>query len=180
MVNPRKIRAAISIGDPNGIGIEIILKSLSKEEVLDKIIPIVFGSYNLIMNQAQALGQEASMLHSISEINNAKENRINILNVFDNCDYKFGVLDKVVSDFGILSLELAINAVKNKQADVLVTAPINKNAAYSQSFKFSGQTDYLSSFFNLEALMLMVADSLKIALTTDHICLLYTSPSPRD
>ena len=57
MVNPRKIRAAISIGDPNGIGIEIILKSLCKEEVLDKIIPIVFGSYNLIMNQAQALGQ---------------------------------------------------------------------------------------------------------------------------
>ncbi len=53
MVNPRKIRSAISIGDPNGIGIEIILKSLSKEEVLDKIIPIVFGSYNLIMNQAQ-------------------------------------------------------------------------------------------------------------------------------
>ena len=77
MVNPRKIRAAISIGDPNGIGIEIILKSLSKEEVLDKIIPIVFGSYNLIMNQAQALGQEVSILHSISEINNAKENRIN-------------------------------------------------------------------------------------------------------
>ena len=55
MVNPRKIRAAISIGDPNGIGIEIILKSLSKEEVLDKIIPIVFGSYNLLMNQAQEL-----------------------------------------------------------------------------------------------------------------------------
>ena len=169
MVNPRKIRAAISIGDPNGIGIEIILKSLSKEEVLDKIIPIVFGSYNLIMDQAQALGQEVSILHSISEINNAKENRINILNVFDNCDYKFGVLDKEVSDFGILSLEQAINAVKNKQADVLVTAPINKNAAYSQSFKFSGQTDYLSSFFNLETLMLMVSDSLKMALTTDHI-----------
>ena len=118
MVNTRKIRAAISIGDPNGIGIEIILKSLSKEEVLDKIIPIVFGSYNLIMNQAQALGQDVSMLHPISEINNAKEKRINILNVFDNCDYKFGVLDKAVSDFGILSLELAINAVKNKQADV--------------------------------------------------------------
>ena len=91
MVNPRKIRAAISIGDPNGIGIEIILKSLSKEEVLDKIIPIVFGSYNLIMNQAQALGQEVSMLHPISEINNAKENRINILNVFDNCDYKYDI-----------------------------------------------------------------------------------------
>ena len=87
MVNPKKIRAAILIGDPNGIGIEIILKSLSKEEVLDKIIPIVFGSYNLIMDQSQALGQEVSILHSISEINNAKENRINILNVFDNCDY---------------------------------------------------------------------------------------------
>ena len=169
MVNSKKIKAAISIGDPNGIGIEIILKALSNEGVLKKIIPIVFGSYDLIYSQAKQLGHETSMLHSISDISNWQEQKINILNAFDNCEYKFGVLDKSVSDFGILSLELAINAVKNKQADVLVTAPINKNASYSSSFKFSGQTDYLSSFFNVEALMLMVSDSLKIALTTDHI-----------
>ncbi len=169
MVNSKKIKAAISIGDPNGIGIEIILKALSNEGVLEKIIPIVFGSYDLIYSQAKQLGHETSMLHSISDISNLEEQKINILHVFDNCEYKFGVLDKAVSDFGILSLELAINAVKNKQADVLVTAPINKNAAYSSSFKFSGQTDYLSSFFNVEALMLMVSDSLKLALTTDHI-----------
>ena len=169
MVNSKKIKAAISIGDPNGIGIEIILKALSNEGVLEKIIPIVFGSYDLIYSQAKQLGHETSMLHSISDISNSQEQKINILHVFDNCEYKFGVLDKAVSDFGILSLELAINAVKNKQADVLVTAPINKNASYSSSFKFSGQTDYLSSFFNVEALMLMVSDSLKIALTTDHI-----------
>ena len=169
MVNSKKIKAAISIGDPNGIGIEIILKALSNEGVLEKIIPIVFGSYDLIYSQAKQLGHETSMLHSISDISNSQEQKINILHVFDNCEYKFGVLDKAVSDFGILSLELAINAVKNKQADVLVTAPINKTAAYSSSFKFSGQTDYLSSFFNIEALMLMVSDSLKIALTTDHI-----------
>ena len=169
MVNSKKIRTAISIGDPNGIGIEIILKALSNEGILEKIIPIVFGSYDLICSQAKQLGQEASMLHSISEIKNTKEKKINILNSFDNCGYKFGVLDKSVSDFGILSFKSAINAVKNKQADVLVTAPINKNAAYSSSFKFSGQTDYLSSFFNVQALMLMVSESLKIALTTDHI-----------
>ena len=169
MVNSKKIKAAISIGDPNGIGIEIILKALSNEGVLEKIIPIVFGSYDLIYSQAKQLGHETSMLHSISDISNWQEQKINILHAFDNCEYKFGVLDKAASDFGILSLELAINAVKNKQADVLVTAPINKNAAYSSSFKFSGQTDYLSSFFNVEALMLMVSDSLKLALTTDHI-----------
>ena len=169
MVNSKKIRTAISIGDPNGIGIEIILKALSNEGILEKIIPIVFGSYDLICSQAKQLGQDASMLHSISEIKNTKEKKINILNSFDNCGYKFGVLDKAVSDFGILSFKSAINAVKNKQADVLVTAPINKNAAYSSSFKFSGQTDYLSSLFNVEALMLMVSESLKIALTTDHI-----------
>ena len=91
------------------------------------------------------------------------------MNVFDNCEYNFGVLDKAVSKLGILSFESAINAVKNQQADVLITAPINKNASYSSRFKFSGQTDYLSSFFNVEALMLMVSEHLKIALTTDHI-----------
>ena len=149
MVNSKKIKAAISIGDPNGIGIEIILKALSNEGVLEKIIPIVFGSYDLIYSQAKQLGQETSMLHSISDISNSQEQKINILHVFDNCEYKFGVLDKAVSDFGILSLELAINAVKNKQADVLVTAPINKNASYSSSFKFSGQTDYSVSYTHL-------------------------------
>ena len=169
MVNPKKIRAAISIGDPNGIGIEIILKALSKEGVLEKIIPIVFGSYDLIYAQAKDLGQETTMLHSISHISNAEEEKINILNVFDNCEYKFGVLDKSVSKLGIISFESAINAVKNQQADVLITAPINKHASHSSRFKFSGQTDYLSSFFNEEALMLMVSEDLKIALTTDHI-----------
>ena len=169
MVNSKKIRAAISIGDPNGIGIEIILKALSKEEVLEKIIPIVFGSYNLLSSQAKDLGLKTSLLHSISDINNVKEAQINILNVFDSCEYKFGVLDKPISELGVLSFTSAINAVKNEQADVLITAPINKNAAYSSRFKFSGQTDYLSSFFNIEALMLMVSDDLKIALATDHI-----------
>lgn len=169
MVNSKKIRAAISIGDPNGIGIEIILKALSKEEVLEKIIPIVFGSYNLLSSQAKDLGLQTSLLHSISDISNAKEAQINILNVFDSCEYKFGVLDKTISELGVLSFTSAINAVKNEQADVLITAPINKNAAYSSRFKFSGQTDYLSSFFNIEALMLMVSDDLKIALATDHI-----------
>lgn len=169
MVNSKKIRTAISIGDPNGIGIEIILKALSTEGILEKTIPIVFGSYDLIYSQAKQLGQDTSMLHSISEINNIKETKINILNVFDNCEYQFGLLDKAVSDCGILSFQSAINAVKNKQADVVVTAPINKNAAHSARFKFLGQTDYLSSFFNVEALMLMVAENLKIALTTDHI-----------
>ena len=69
MVNSKKIRTAISIGDPNGIGIEIILKALN-EGILEKIIPIVFGSYDLICSQAKQLGQDASMLHSISEIKN--------------------------------------------------------------------------------------------------------------
>ena len=169
MVNSKKIRAAISIGDPNGIGIEIILKALSIEGVLEKITPIVFGSYDLIYAQAKDLGQETTMLNSISHISNADEEKINILNVFDNCEYNFGVLDKAVSKLGILSFESAINAVKTQQADVLITAPINKNASYSSRFKFSGQTDYLSSFFNVEALMLMVSEDLKIALTTDHI-----------
>jgi len=169
MVNYRKIRAAISIGDPNGVGIEIILKSFSKEEVLEKTIPIVFGSHDLMINQARDLSQDTSLLHLISDINNAKEKKINILNIFDSCEYKFGVLDKSIAEFGILSFTSATNAVKNQEADVLITSPINKNAAYSSEFKFSGQTDYLSSLFNVEALMLMVSEDLKIALTTDHI-----------
>ena len=169
MVNYRKIRAAISIGDPNGVGIEIILKSLSKEEVLDKIIPIVFGSHDLMLNQAKDLGHDISLLHRISDINDAKEKQINILNIFENCEYNFGKLDKTVSEFGIFSFTSATKAVKNQEADVLITAPINKNAAYSSNFKYLGQTDYLSFLFNAESLMLMVSKELKIALTTDHI-----------
>ena len=169
MVNSKKIRAAISIGDPNGVGIEIILKALSKEEVLAKIIPIVFGSYDLIKAQAIDLGQETARLNPISNINDLEDQKINILDVFRNCEYKFGVLDKSVSERGIISFEAAIDAVKNQLADVLITAPINKNAAYSSKFKFAGQTDYLSSFFNVEALMLMVSEDLRMALTTDHI-----------
>ena len=92
MVNSKKIRAAISIGDPNGVGIEIILKALSKEEVLAKIIPIVFGSYDLIKAQAIDLGQETTRLNPISTINDLEDQKINILDVFRNCEYKLSLI----------------------------------------------------------------------------------------
>src|SRR5690606_115015 len=68
-----------------------------------------------------------------------------------------------------LSLKAAVEALKNDEVDVLVTAPINKHNIQSEEFKFPGHTDYLAQELEGQALMFMVADELKVGLLTDHL-----------
>ena len=63
----------------------------------------------------------------------------------------------------------ATKAIKDKKIDVLVTAPINKDLSFSESFKYTGHTDFLKNYFRISPLMLMISKELKIALLTDHI-----------
>ena len=93
-----------------------------------------------------------------------------------------------------MSLQSSVKALINDSINLLVTAPINKNNIQSEEFKFPGHTDYLAKELSGESLMFMICDELKVGLLTDHIplkdinshitkhriCLLYTSPSPRD
>ena len=169
MVKSRKINVGITIGDPNGIGIEIILKSLSNFSLFHECNFVIYASTGLIEKQKQHFQIDTPPLKKIDSEEDLSDTQINIKEVFSNSQFNFGESDKELSALGILSLKEATKAIKDKKIDVLVTAPINKDLSFSESFKYTGHTDFLKNYFKTSPLMLMISEELKIALLTEHI-----------
>jgi len=171
VVNSKKINVGISIGDPNGIGIEVMLKALSDRPPNDYCNFIIYSSYDLIANQKKELNIKAPPLKKIESFDEISSNLLNIKEVFTESEYEFGVVDKQVSQKAIISFKEAVKDANEKNIDVLVTSPIDKNLSYSESFKHSGHTAYLRHYFNEDPIMLMVSKKLKVGLLTEHIAL---------
>ena len=169
MVKSRKINVGITIGDPNGIGIEIILKSLSNFNQFHECNFIIYASTGLIEKQKQHFQIDTPPLKKIDSEEDLSDTQINVKEVFSDSQFNFGESEKELSALGILSLKEATKAIKDKKIDVLVTAPINKDLSFSESFKYTGHTDFLKNYFRISPLMLMISKELKIALLTDHI-----------
>ena len=169
MVKSSKINIGITIGDPNGIGIEIILKSLSDFSLFQECNFIIYSSKDLIEKQKKHFQIDTPSITKIDSEENLVDFHINVKEVFSNSQFIFGESNKEISAHGILSLKEATKAIKANKIDVMVTAPINKDLSYSNSFKYTGHTDFLKHYFSANPLMLMISEELKIALLTDHI-----------
>lgn len=169
MQEEAKIKLGISIGDINGIGCEVALKTFEDSRMLDFCTPILFASNKTIANQKTALNLEIDY-HSIQNISEARDGKFNVVNVWKEIpNIQFGEATKEAGEFAIKSLRAATEALKNGEIDVLVTAPINKNTIQSEDFNFPGHTDFLAQELEGESLMFMVTDELKIGLLTDHV-----------
>jgi len=164
-----KIKLGISVGDLNGIGCEVILKTFGDSRMLDFCTPIIFASNKTISQQKNTLDVEINY-HGIHEASAALEGKINVVNVWKEVpEIKFGEATEEAGKYAIKSLKAAVAALKNGDIDALVTAPINKNNIQADDFDFPGHTDYLAQELDGESLMFMVADDLKIGLLTDHV-----------
>lgn len=159
----------ISTGDPNGIGIEVILKSLEKINFIGKFTPVIFSNYKLIEEQKRIFNVNCEIV-PINNIQNLSRNSVNVFNINNkDFDIEFGKSNSDGGDISRLSLRLAVEFLKNSMIDGLVTGPINKNNIQNNDFNFKGHTDFLDSCFNGQALMFMVSSEIKIALLTEHI-----------
>ena len=159
----------ISTGDPNGIGIEVILKSLEKINFIGKFIPVIFSNYKLIEEQKKFFNLNCEII-SIDNIKNLRRDCINVLNLNNkNFSIEFGKSKIEGGEFSRLSLRRAVEFLKNSMIDGLVTGPINKNNIQNSDFDFKGHTDFLDTYFNGDALMFMISSKIKIALLTEHV-----------
>lgn len=166
----QKIKVGFTIGDPTGIGIEVILKTLSNKEILDFFIPIIFGSIQLLNYYKNAIGQKKLFLKEISKEEDALIGKINILNISNEFSFiQFGKPSVQSAKFAWESLEYATNSIQEKKIQVLVTAPINKASFYQKKFNFFGHTEYLERKLNEKSLMLMTSEFLNIGLVTNHL-----------
>ncbi|MFD1293250.1 4-hydroxythreonine-4-phosphate dehydrogenase PdxA [Lutibacter holmesii] len=169
MNNSEKIKLGISIGDFNGIGIEIILKTFLDKRMLEFCTPIIFGSTKLVSAYKKSMNINTPF-NGVKFVEKSLPGKLNIVNLWnDDIKVELGKQTKIAGNYAFLSLEAATDSLKKGEIDVLVTAPINKDNIQSEDFSFPGHTEYLDSKLEGESLMILMADKLRIGLITGHI-----------
>lgn len=171
--NPNPIKVGISIGDVNGIGPEVIMKALKDSRILLDCTPIIYGSNKVFAHYKKVLDENEFNYQSCKIAEEAQIRKINVVNVWnDDIEYQMGLVTETGGKYAFLSLERATQDLAAGKIDVLVTAPISKEAMAKSGFKFPGHTEYLADLAGEEeALMVMVSGNLRVALVTSHIAL---------
>lgn len=166
-----KIKIGISIGDTNGIGLEVILKTLAHNSIFEYCTPIVYGHTKVASYHRKALGLGDFTFNVINDTNSANPKKANLINCWEE-DVKIdlGVSNETGGKYALLSLEKATDALLKGEIDALVTAPINKHNIQSDTFKFPGHTEYLQERSNsADVLMFMVSEDIRVGVVTGHI-----------
>lgn len=170
-MNNTKLKIGITQGDINGIGYEIILKTLADIGIYDMCVPIVYGSSKIAAYYRKNIGMENFSFNLIKypvEANPKRANLINVLN--DEFKAEPGAATPMSGKAAFISLERATEDLKKGLIDAIVTAPIHKQAIQSNQFQFPGHTEYLQNKFgNSEVLMFLISENLKVGTLTGHI-----------
>jgi len=165
-----KIKLGISIGDINGVGMEVIIKTFMDNRMLDFCTPIVYGSSKISSIHRKALRVDNFSFNKIDDISKLNPKKANILECWkEDVEVELGASTDNGGKYAFLSLEKATQDLKDGGIDALVTAPINKNNIQSEDFTFPGHTEYLSEKFEGESIMLMTSENLKVGVATNHI-----------
>jgi 4-hydroxythreonine-4-phosphate dehydrogenase len=166
-----KLKVGISIGDVNGIGLEIIIKTLADSMIFNYCTPIVYGHTKVASFYRRITEVSELNFNVIDHPSNAQPRRANMINCWEE-DVKIepGTPNKEVGKYAFASLERATADLINGDIDALVTAPINKDTIQSESFNFPGHTEYLQNRDGAaESLMFLVSDTLRVGVVTGHI-----------
>jgi 4-hydroxythreonine-4-phosphate dehydrogenase len=162
-------RVGISIGDPNGIGVEVILKCFADKRMLSFCTPVIYANTAFISAQKKALSIPIP-IQGVQPVNPPLAGKVNVVSVWkEPFEVSFGKETPEAGALALQSLEAATQALINDEVDVLVTAPINKHNIQQENFSFPGHTDYLAEKLGGVSLMFMVTDTLKVGLFTDHL-----------
>ena len=164
-----KPKLGISIGDINGVGPEVIIKTLSDERILKYFTPVIYASSKVIAYHKNIVNSNFQF-YSCQSVNDVRHDRINVVNVWQgNINITLGKVSDESGKVAKEALEAGVQDLKDKKIDVLVTAPINKKAMEMAGFNHVGHTQYLDEKLDGSSLMMMVNDELRVGVVTDHI-----------
>ena len=167
-----KIIIGITHGDINGIGYEVILKTLSDPRMLETFIPVIYGSPKVAAYHRKNLDIQGLNLNIVNTIEEINLKRVNIIScVDDEIKVELGSSTEEAGKAAYDALERATADLGKGALHAIVTAPINKKNIQSVSFKFPGHTEYLEQKFGGDspALMMLVNDVMRVAVVTGHI-----------
>ena len=172
MKDNKKIKIGITQGDINGIGYEVILKTLEDQRMTELCTPVIYGSAKIAAYYRKGIGLPQFNMVQINTPEEAREGEVNIINVVpEDTKIEPGVTSKVAGQAAFAALERAVADLKNGEIDALLTAPINKEAIQSETFNFPGHTECLeaSAGDGEKSLMVLCTDDVRVALVTTHL-----------
>jgi 4-hydroxythreonine-4-phosphate dehydrogenase len=168
-----KPRIGITLGDPNGIGPEVVLKALSDNRILSLFTPVVYGSAKVMSHYKKLLNIEELNYTQVRAKGQLAHKSINVVNCWEeNLEVNPGKATADAGKAAFTALRTACEELKEGHLDALVTAPIDKKMIHSQDFPFKGHTEYLTQFFgSQDSLMFMISDKLRVGLVTEHVAI---------
>lgn len=161
----------ITCGDVNGIGPEIIIKTLSDNRILDHCTPVVFASNKVINFYRKSIPDTNLNYQQVKDLSRPNPKQVNILNCWDeDVNITPGELTETGGRYAVKSLLAAAEALKKNEIHGLVTAPLHKKNIQSEKFNYTGHTPFLRDKFNSpEGLMVLFANHFRVALVTEHL-----------
>jgi 4-hydroxythreonine-4-phosphate dehydrogenase len=170
-MNDHKIIIGISQGDINGIGLEVVLKTLLEPGITDICTPVLFSSQKTVSYYRKVLGLEDFSFNPIRDLTQINPKKVNVFVCYEEeVNIEMGKVTPTGGKYAFISLEKATQALIDNHIQALVTAPINKKNIQSAEFTFIGHTEYLGAKLGGDPLMLLCSDSgLRVALVTGHV-----------
>ncbi|MCW3074197.1 MAG: 4-hydroxythreonine-4-phosphate dehydrogenase [Flaviaesturariibacter sp.] len=161
----------ISCGDLNGIGTELIIKTFADHRLLDHCTPVIFGSGKLVNFYKKGLPEINFTYQTLKDLSNINHKQVNVYNCWDeDVAITPGELTDDGGKYAVISLLAAVQALNEGHLQGLVTAPIHKKNVQSESFRYTGHTPFLKDAAGVpDVLMLLYADTIKVALVTEHL-----------
>jgi 4-hydroxythreonine-4-phosphate dehydrogenase len=169
--NNEKPVIGITIGDLNGVGVEVIIKTLSDNRILDLCTPVIFSSNKVMNFYRKLLPDHPFNFTSTKDLTKLHPKQVNVFNCWeDEVSIQPGVLTEAGGKYAVRSLMVAAQCLKDGQLDAIVTAPIHKSNTNTPDFPFTGHTPFFKDKFGAkDVVMILYSNALRVALATEHI-----------
>lgn len=161
----------LTCGDLNGIGLEVVIKAVSDNHILNMCTPVIFANNKCVNFYKKALPESNFSFNIIKDFNRLSNKQVNIFNSWEeDVAITPGEESPIAGKYALKSLEDAVGEIKSGLIDAIVTAPINKNSIHSEEFPYTGHTPYLRDTFGKDdVVMLMCAENMRVAVVTEHV-----------
>ena len=168
----QKTVIGITQGDTNGVGYEVIIKSLLDNRITELFTPVIYGSSKFVAYYKKLIaGAESFSVHVINSASEAHHKRINLVQcVPESCTVESGKRSPDGAKAALAALQAAVQDMKSSKIHALVTAPFNKQTVHEGGFAFPGHTEFLANAFNVSHyIMLLCSDVMRVGVATGHI-----------
>lgn len=165
------VKIGITQGDPNGIGLELIIRTLADENIYKYCIPVVYASPKAFIFYKKQLAMEEPRYHLVGSAAEARAGKLNLVVSNDQApEVQAGTASAESGAEALKALDKAIADAKAGLLHALVTAPLDKHTVAENTGGFTGHTGYLARAFGVKNhIMLLISEELRVALVTEHI-----------